>query len=71
MTLSSQVERLACRCLEYEGIAGEILATIKLNVERGYIVAQNDEGKLNLQRMIAMWEKQIARVEESYPKGTR
>lgn len=70
MTLASQVERLACRCLEYEGIADEMLATIKLNVERGYITAINDKGKLNLQKIIATWERHIAIADETYQKGT-
>jgi hypothetical protein len=66
-TLAQQVDQLACRCLVFEGIAGEMLATIKLNFERGYLVAQNDEGKLNLQKCIASWEQQLAQVDEVYP----
>lgn len=65
MTLSQQVDRLACRCLEFEGIAGEMLATIKLNFERGHLTAK-ESGVL--QKIIASWEKQLARVDEVYPK---
>lgn len=67
MTLADKVDRLACRCLAFEGIAGEMLATIQLNVERGYLVAQNDNGKSTLSKIIESWQKQIGRVDESYP----
>ena len=62
MTLAQQVDDLACRYLRLRGLAGEMFATIKLNVERGYLVAVNDEGKLNLDKIVASWEKQLGEL---------
>lgn len=59
-TLASQVSDLACRAINLESLACDMLATVKINFERGYLVAQNDEGKLNLERIVAMWERQLA-----------
>jgi len=67
-TLAQQVDQLACRCIVLEGIAGEMLATIALNVERGFLVAQNDDGKLRLAEIIQRWTRQLAEVDEIYPK---
>jgi hypothetical protein len=64
MTLANQVDKLACRAIKLEGLAGDMLATIKINFERGYLIAQNDEGKLNLQKIVASWEKQLAEAKE-------
>ena len=58
-TLANQVDDLACRCHRAEGLAGEMLATLKLNFERGFLIAHNDEGKLNLEKIIARWSKEI------------
>ena len=62
--LANQVSDLACRAISLEGLAGEMLATVKLNVERGYLVATNDEGKLNLTKITASWEKQLKELQE-------
>ena len=64
-TLANQVDDLACRCMAMEGVAGEMLATLKLNFERGHLIVQSDEGKLNFARMIAAWE----RIESSWPRS--
>lgn len=63
-TLSQQVEDLACKKTRWESLCGEMFATIKLNVERGYLVAVNDQGKLNLEGIIANWQKQMDRINE-------
>lgn len=63
MTLAQQVDRLARRAHHLEGLAGEMLSTIKMNLERGYITAVNDEGKLNLTKIVARWSKQLADLE--------
>lgn len=68
MTLSQQVNILACRCISLEGTVKEILATIKLNFERGYLTTINDEGKLNLQKIIVNWEKQLELIDQTYPE---
>ncbi len=61
-TLANQVDDLACKCIRLEGLADEMLATIKLNVDRGYIVATNDQGKLNLDNIVASWSRQLAEL---------
>lgn len=63
-TLSQQVEDLACRHIRLLGLTSEILATVAINVEFGYIVATNDEGKLNLAKIVESWKKQLADLEE-------
>ena len=63
-TLTNQVDDLACRCIRLDSLAGEMLATIKLNFERGYLVATNDEGKLNLEKIIAQWSKELEKERE-------
>lgn len=58
-TLSGQVSDLADRCIRLEGLAGEMLATIELNFKRGYLKVHNDEGKLNLEKILAKWDKEL------------
>ena len=65
-TLAAQVDDLACRHIQLRGLAGEMLATIKLNVERGYLVAANDEGKLNLTKIVSSWERQLEEIDPKY-----
>lgn len=36
-----------------------MLATVKLNFERGYLKTHNDEGKLNLEKILANWQKEL------------
>ena len=55
----------ACKYHRLRELAGEMWATIKLNFERGYLVAANDDCKLNLAKIIANWERQIADLGES------
>lgn len=59
VTLSQAVDLLACRCIALEGIAGEMWATIKINAERGYLVAKDDDGKLRLDEIVALWRNQL------------
>ena len=61
--LSRQVEDLASDYHRLLGLASEMLATVKLNHERGYLVATNDEGKLNLVKIVANWSKELATLE--------
>lgn len=67
MTLTRQVEKVVDQRIRLERLAGEMLSTIKLNFERGYLTVQNDEGKLNLQKVIAIWERQLASIVEEKP----
>ena len=62
-TLANQVDDLACKYHRLESIAGEMLTTVKLNFERGYLIAHNDEGKLNLEKIIAGWQRQLAALD--------
>ena len=62
-TLAQQVDALACKCIVLEGLVGEIIATIKLNHERGYLVAVNDEGKLELAKIVKNWASELDRIQ--------
>ena len=61
-TLANQVDDLACKAINLEWLAGEMLATVKLNHQRGYLIATNDEGKLNLAKIIAKWERELSEL---------
>lgn len=63
-TLTRQVEEMVDKKIRLSGLCGEMLATFQLNIERGYIVTSNDEGKLNLDRIIANWRKQYDEIEK-------
>lgn len=56
-SLSQQVEALATRADMLEAFGGELLATIKLNVDRGHIVATTDSGKQTLARLLDSWKR--------------
>ena len=62
-TLADQADDLVRQHSRLQALAGEMLATVKLNFERGYLVAHNDEGKLNLEKILAQWAKQLAELQ--------
>ncbi len=65
MTLSQKVESLACKKTKYESLAGEMLATIKLNIERGHLVTSAKELEPTLASIIAGWERQMQEIEKN------
>ena len=62
-TLADHVAKLAIDYRRLLTLAGEMLATIKLNHERGYLVVVNDEGKLNLAKIVDRWQARIKKLE--------
>lgn len=64
MSLAQQVGTLACNRLRLLGLAGEMLATIQLNYERGHLVAPTEEGKQGMARLLASWSKEYKQLEE-------
>ena len=63
--MTEQVANLAGNRQRLLGLASEMLATVKLNSERGYLVAVNDEGKLNLVKIVERWSKELAELESA------
>jgi hypothetical protein len=45
--------------LRLESLLGHVLATMQINIERGYLVAVNDEGKLNLADIMERWKREF------------
>lgn len=62
-TLTRQVEEIIDKKIRLAGLAKDILATLQVNIERGYIVAVNDEVKLNLANIVARWNKALVEIE--------
>jgi len=63
-TLTRQVEEMVDKKIRLSGLCGEMIATFQINIERGYIVTSNDEGKLNLEKIIDNWRKQFDEIEK-------
>lgn len=63
-TLAEQVGEVAARVIALDDLAGDMLATIQLNVERGYLAATSEEGKANLAQLIESWENRLKRMRE-------
>ena len=64
MTLATLVDNVCSNRLRLLSLAGDMHATLKLNVERGFIVAINDEAKLNLDQIIARWGDDLKKLEQ-------
>lgn len=63
-TLTRQVEEMVDKKLRLASLAGDMIATLQVNIERGYIVAVNDEGKLNLAGIMARWKRELDEIEK-------
>lgn len=64
MTLTRQVEQMVDKKIRLASLTGDILATLQINIERGYIVAVNDEGKLNLEKILTKWRREFDEIEK-------
>lgn len=62
-TLTQQVAEMVDKKIRLAGLARDMLATFQVNSERGYIVATNDEGKLNLAKILSKWQKELNEIE--------
>lgn len=63
-TLTRQVEEMVDKKIRLASLAGHMIATLQINIECGYIVAVNDEGKLNLAEIMARWKQQFDEIEK-------
>lgn len=61
-TLTRQVEEMVDKKIKLEGLASEIIATLQVNIDRGYIVTSNDQGKLNIARIVEKWKRELDEI---------
>lgn len=47
-------------------LAKEIWVTIRLNVDRGLILAKNEEAKLGLEKLLDKWKLELFPEEQGY-----
>lgn len=65
MILHEQVQQLEERAAQLDWIVGQMIATIRINLEHGFLKCINPEAEAALKVWLAKWDSELARIRKA------